>query len=334
MNSFLFQTMKDAIIISLGGSLIVPGEIDTDFLKKFKKMILKHIKKGKTFFLICGGGMTCRKYNAAAQAIAKPTHLEMDLMGIQTTKVNAHLVKILFRDYVYPEIIDNPNKKVTYSKKHKVSKFIYCSTVGVLGTIPKKTPASVTDNPNPDNYYHLTKWQAEKIVRDNHNSSMSTCILRPTITYGKGDDGFIPKLISLVSKKRFILPNKTTYIHLLSVEAFSNLIQHLVLKDSLDGRIYFVADKEPIKLSDVVDKVYSYKNGGNYPQYLQIPSTIYSIAKSLLKVLNKRQLLTSVQLISENWFYDISLTEQELGYCSVDTHESIEKAIKANLKST
>ncbi|MFH1506785.1 MAG: UMP kinase [archaeon] len=112
--------MKDAIIISLGGSLIVPGEIDIDFLKKFKKMILKHIKKGKKFFLICGGGKTCRKYNAAAKALARPTHLEMDWMGIQTTKVNAHLVKILFKDYAYPEIIDNPNKKIKISNKHKI----------------------------------------------------------------------------------------------------------------------------------------------------------------------------------------------------------------------
>ncbi len=50
------------IIISLGGSLIVPDNIDTKFLKEFKELILEHVKKGKKFFIICGGGRICRKY--------------------------------------------------------------------------------------------------------------------------------------------------------------------------------------------------------------------------------------------------------------------------------
>jgi len=34
--------MKKVIVISLGGSLIVPDEIDVSFLKDFKKVILKN----------------------------------------------------------------------------------------------------------------------------------------------------------------------------------------------------------------------------------------------------------------------------------------------------
>ena len=38
---------EEIIIVSLGGSLIIPEEIDKEFLKDFKKIILSQIKKGK-----------------------------------------------------------------------------------------------------------------------------------------------------------------------------------------------------------------------------------------------------------------------------------------------
>ena len=51
------------IVISLGGSLIVPDEIDYDFLKKFKKTLLK-IEKGNKIIIVTGGGSVARKYIA------------------------------------------------------------------------------------------------------------------------------------------------------------------------------------------------------------------------------------------------------------------------------
>jgi len=53
---------KEIIIISVGGSLVVPDQIDTAFLKKLKIFILKEIKKGKKFVIIAGGGKVCRRY--------------------------------------------------------------------------------------------------------------------------------------------------------------------------------------------------------------------------------------------------------------------------------
>jgi len=43
---------KENIIISLGGSLIVPNEIDLDFLRKFRNLILKHLKKEDFLFML------------------------------------------------------------------------------------------------------------------------------------------------------------------------------------------------------------------------------------------------------------------------------------------
>jgi uridylate kinase len=56
--------MKKAYIVSLGGSLIVPKDgIDWQFLKKFRRLILEQVRQVEKFYLIYGGGTTCRKYN-------------------------------------------------------------------------------------------------------------------------------------------------------------------------------------------------------------------------------------------------------------------------------
>jgi len=101
---------KRNIVISLGGSLIVPNEIDTSFLKKFKKIVDESNNK---FQIICGGGKTARTYIKAAQIFTKKT----DYVGIATTMLNAELVKWIFDEkYVYKEVLRLPkktNKKIT-----------------------------------------------------------------------------------------------------------------------------------------------------------------------------------------------------------------------------
>ncbi|MCD6149521.1 UMP kinase [bacterium] len=102
---------KKTIVISLGGSLIVPEEVDWRFLKKFRELIIKQIKKGKRFVIITGGGNTARKYQKAAGRVIKLTRDDMDWIGIHSTRLNAHLIKTIFRKYAHPRINKNPRTK-------------------------------------------------------------------------------------------------------------------------------------------------------------------------------------------------------------------------------
>jgi uridylate kinase len=106
----------EKIILSLGGSLIVPEEVDTAFLKKFKKLILSQIEKGKSFVIVTGGGMVCRKYQKAASEIAELTPTDLDEIGIEATKLNSFLVKKIFKEQAYPEVATNPTKKIKTDK--------------------------------------------------------------------------------------------------------------------------------------------------------------------------------------------------------------------------
>ena len=104
---------KKTLIFSLGGSLIIPNDvISVNFLKKFRELILKLLRKGYRIVLITGGGGTNRKYNVAAQKIVKIKNLDLDWLGIATTKLNAEFIRCIFAAYAYPQVLNNPNTKV------------------------------------------------------------------------------------------------------------------------------------------------------------------------------------------------------------------------------
>ncbi|MCX6796781.1 MAG: UMP kinase [Candidatus Falkowbacteria bacterium] len=104
-------------ILSLGGSLIAPPSgIDWRFLKKFRTLILNQIKKDKRFFIITGGGTTCRIYNQAAKNITNISTDDLDWMGIQASHLNAYLIKSIFRTRAYAEIIKDPTAKIKTKK--------------------------------------------------------------------------------------------------------------------------------------------------------------------------------------------------------------------------
>ncbi len=108
---------KEIIVISLGGSLIVPDRIDTDFLKAFRTLILSYVKKGVRFVLICGGGKTARMYQQAADQVGDLRKDEIDWIGIHTTRLNAQLMHAIFLTWVHPFVISNPTKPFRFTKQ-------------------------------------------------------------------------------------------------------------------------------------------------------------------------------------------------------------------------
>lgn len=109
-----FNTMK---ILSVGGSIIIPKTgFNPDFLKKFRTLILKRVAQGEKFIIVTGGGAVCRQYQDMARTLGKPTKDNLDWIGIQTTILNAHFMRVLFAGYSHDEVIVNPHIKVKTKK--------------------------------------------------------------------------------------------------------------------------------------------------------------------------------------------------------------------------
>ncbi len=109
-----FVRAKENIIISLGGSLVVPENIDSIFLKAFKKMLLKYLNKNR-FFIFVGGGKIARNYQNTLMEFGADSD-ERDLIGIETSRLNAKIVKQMFEGIAFSEVVNNPSKKLNTRK--------------------------------------------------------------------------------------------------------------------------------------------------------------------------------------------------------------------------
>lgn len=99
---------KKTIVVSLGGSLIVPNDIDYGFIKQFKKVVEEGISKGYRFIIVTGGGKTARKYIEAGSKVDNIDEEDKDWIGIHATRLNAHFIRTVFKKYAHPTINKNP----------------------------------------------------------------------------------------------------------------------------------------------------------------------------------------------------------------------------------
>lgn len=130
--------MKKTIIISLGGSLIIPNKIDTEYLTKFKKTILKNSKKYK-FVIVCGGGKTARNYiQGLENQNIKNTKLLQSHLGISATRLNARFMTNFFDSDANKGIPKNMKEIESLLKRNKV---VFC---GALRYSSNQTSDSTT----------------------------------------------------------------------------------------------------------------------------------------------------------------------------------------------
>jgi uridylate kinase len=109
---------REYVVVSVGGSLIVPEEIDTNFLSSFRSLILQKISEGFSFCIIAGGGKTCRKYQAAAKTVAEVSNETNDWIGVGINNMHADFLKALFAEHAYPKVINDFSK--SFPSSHAV----------------------------------------------------------------------------------------------------------------------------------------------------------------------------------------------------------------------
>lgn len=115
---------KRLVVISLGGSLIIPDEVDLAFLQKFKKVILRNRKKYK-FIIVCGGGSIARKYISALRKAGLNEEFQ-SFSGISATRMNARFMSYLFG--INPEL-GIPHTMETLKKYIKRQDVIFCGAL-------------------------------------------------------------------------------------------------------------------------------------------------------------------------------------------------------------
>ncbi|MCL2265850.1 MAG: UMP kinase [Treponema sp.] len=102
-------------VISLGGSIVAPAQVDVEFVKNFTALIRSFIEtdSNRRFIFVVGGGGPARHYQSAYREIAangKFKDDEADWVGITATRLNAQLIKAVMSEWCNQEVITNPTE--------------------------------------------------------------------------------------------------------------------------------------------------------------------------------------------------------------------------------
>ena len=107
-------------VLSVGGSIIAPDKVDTEFLKKFKEAIVRYLEENKDerLIFVCGGGAPARVYQSAFREVnGTSSGDEEDWIGIKATYLNAELVRALFSSYTDSPVVTNPTGDITFNSR-------------------------------------------------------------------------------------------------------------------------------------------------------------------------------------------------------------------------
>jgi uridylate kinase len=85
------------IVMSLGGSVMIPDGVDAAFFRNFRSFVKKWTEK-KKFVIVTGGGKICRRYQQALKEIRKSSNEDNDWLGIRVTELNARFLQLVLKD--------------------------------------------------------------------------------------------------------------------------------------------------------------------------------------------------------------------------------------------
>ena len=133
------------------------------------------------------------------------------------------------------------------AKSNGVKHFIFMSSMIVYNS--KESQISANTKPNPDNYYGLSKLQAEEGLEILQSKDFNITIVRPPMIYGPNSKGNFPKLISL-AKKTPVFPRYDNKRSMLYIDNLSNSIKYLI--DSVSNGLFFPQNKEYVNTREVI----------------------------------------------------------------------------------
>ena len=100
-------------VISLGGSIVAPSNVDEDFLRDFTALIGDFLNRDekRRFILVTGGGGPAREWQKAYRNLfASPSDEQADWIGIMATRLNAQLVRAVMGEWCSQDVVYDPTK--------------------------------------------------------------------------------------------------------------------------------------------------------------------------------------------------------------------------------
>ncbi|NCB01123.1 MAG: UMP kinase [Spirochaetia bacterium] len=112
--------MNDITVLSLGGSIISPKEVDVEFVHSFTQAMTQYLEEDETrkLIIVTGGGSPARVYQNAYKTIS-PIQREdlLDEIGIAATRLNAALIRATFAPFCDNSVVTDPTADIDFSNR-------------------------------------------------------------------------------------------------------------------------------------------------------------------------------------------------------------------------
>ncbi len=141
--------------------------------------------------------------------------------------------------------------------KAGVKRFVFVSSIKVNGELTKKQPFTESDSPNPQDPYAVSKFEAEKALRQiEQETGMQVVILRPPLIYGPGVKANFAALLKLVDKKIPLpLANINNERSLIYLDNFVDAIITCATHPNAAGQTYLVSDGEDVSMPQLIHQI-------------------------------------------------------------------------------
>lgn len=200
----------------------------------------------------------------------------------------------------------------------KVEKFIYLSSVKVFGESTNSMPFNEKSQPNPEDFYGQTKYEAEQLLdKLSAQHDIKTLILRIPILYGPLVKANFKSLIKLTEKVPIIpLGGMTNKRSILGLDNLSDCIANLLERQDLTSQVFCVADDPAISTSQLLQLLID-NNPKAKAKLVKFPLSVIGCALYLFgKEKQWRKLVGNLEVSSSkiketiNWEQPYSTSEQ------------------------
>tara|TARA_A100001011_G_scaffold397906_1_gene500430 strand:- start:7083 stop:8006 length:924 start_codon:yes stop_codon:yes gene_type:complete len=171
-----------------------------------------------------------------------------------------------------------PSKLAIKCKELKIKRFIFISSIGVFGN---QKIINKNSKYKPNNFYSLTKSEAEKLLKKILNkSNCELTIIRPTVVYGFECPGNF-QILRLAIDLNLPIPfasssNKRSIIYLGNLVS---AISHATFHPNAANKSFNIADSELITTQEII-KLIAFARGKKY-KFLNLPIFLNHIIRSL-----------------------------------------------------
>ncbi|MBU1567919.1 MAG: NAD-dependent epimerase/dehydratase family protein [Proteobacteria bacterium] len=202
--------------------------------------------------------------------------------------------------------------------RHRVERFVHCSTVGVHGDV--KVPPANEESPfAPADIYQRTKLEGELLARElAAKNGLALSVVRPTAIYGPGDMRLLKLFKLAVKKVTPVIGTGKIYYHMVYID---DLVQGFILaseRAEAIGQVFIVGGDENMILDDLLSTIA--KITGRPDTKIHIPARPFQLAGSLCEkiciplgieppIYRRR-----VDFFTKSRSFDISKVKRLLGY--------------------